>query len=75
MRIGRSKTSAYSFLVDRVEQKLQAWNTHMISKAGKVTLIKTTAQSISSFWMNLLLIPGKVCDAIEKKMNTYWWGE
>lgn len=39
-----------------------------------MTLIKSAAQTIPNFWMNLLLIPLDVCDAIEKKMNAYWWG-
>lgn len=72
MNIRRNKKSVFEFLVDRVEKKLQAWRVQKILKAGKVTLLKTSAQSIPNFWMNLLLIPGDVCDAIEKKMNYYW---
>ena len=63
----------FSFLVDRVEQKLQVWSMQNISKAGKVTLLKTAAQSIPNFWMNLLLVPKEICDKIEKSMNAYWW--
>lgn len=73
MRIGRKKVSEFGFLVDRIEQKLQTWNKHNISKAGKLTLLKTAAQSIPNFWMNLLLIPLDICDTIEKKMNAFWW--
>lgn len=50
------------------------WNMQNISKADKVTLLKTAAQSILNFWMSLLLIPLDVCDTIEKRMNAYWWG-
>lgn len=74
MRIGKNKNSVFNFLVDRVEQKLQTWSVQCISKAGKVTLLKMAAQSIPNFWMSLLLIPGKICDKIEKRMNVYWWG-
>lgn len=74
MFIGRKKSSVFAFLVDRVESKLQTWNAQNISKAGKVTLLKTAAQSIPNFWMNLLLIPLDVCETIERKMNAYWWG-
>lgn len=44
-----------------------------MSKAGKITLLKTAAQTIPNFWMNLLLIPTEICDKIEKKMNEFWW--
>lgn len=71
MRIGRNKVADFSFLVDRVDQKLQSWSTQAISRAGKVILLKTAAQSIPNFWMNLLLIPNEICDRIEKKMNAF----
>lgn len=45
-----------------------------ISEGGKIILIKTGAQSISNFWMNLLLLPLDVGDSIEKLMNAYLWG-
>ncbi|XP_074342678.1 uncharacterized protein LOC141680315 [Apium graveolens] len=54
--------------------ELQAWSLQNISKAGKLTLLKTAAQSVPNFWMNLLLLPLDVCELIEKKMNAYWWG-
>lgn len=65
----------FSFLIEKVEQKLQGWNNQTISRAGKVTLLKTTAQSIPNFWMQLLLIPNAVCDKLEKRMNAFWWGK
>lgn len=74
MSLRRNKVTEFGFLVDRIAQKLQMWRNHSISKAGKVTLLKTAAQTIPNFWMSLLLIPGEVCDRIEKKMNFFWWG-
>lgn len=58
---------------DRIKQKLQGWRSKGISKAGKVTLPKATAQSVPNFWVSLLLIPESVCDDIERLMNPYWW--
>lgn len=74
MRVGSNKSEVFNFLVDRVNQKLQAWGMQKVSKAGKVTLLKTAAQSIPNFWMSLLLLPREICDRIEKSMNAYWWG-
>ncbi|XP_074342771.1 uncharacterized protein LOC141680444 [Apium graveolens] len=74
MRIGANKTAVFSFLGDRIEQKLQAWKMQNISKEGKVTLLKTAAQSIPNFWMSLLRVPVEICTKIERKMNGYWWG-
>ncbi|XP_074336652.1 uncharacterized protein LOC141673815 [Apium graveolens] len=74
MRIGQNKQAVFSFLVDRVEQKLQTWSVQSVSKAGKVTLLKTAAQSIPNFWMGLFFIPAGICENIERSMNAYWWG-
>lgn len=69
MIVGRRKVSTFRFLVGKVEQKLQAWGSRVISKAGKVMLLKTTAQTILNFWMSLFLIPKEITDTIEKRMN------
>lgn len=74
MVVGRNKTSTFSFLSKRVEEKLQGWQNQVISKAGKMVLIKTAAQVVPNFWMSMFLIPAQVCDRIEKAMNAYWWG-
>lgn len=37
-------------------------------------LLKTAAQTIPNFWMNLFLIPQEICDQIQKQMNSFWWG-
>lgn len=61
-------------LTERIEQKLQGWANKSLSKGGKAILLKTAAQSIPNFLMNLLLLPAEVCDEIQKKMNGFWWG-
>lgn len=38
-------------------------------------LLKTAAQAIPNFLMNLFQIPASVCDAIENKMNGFLWGK
>lgn len=74
MLIGRNKKETFSFLLDRVKQKLQSWQNQPLSKAGKVTLVKTAAQVIPNFWMNMFLLPVDISDDIEKSMNAFWWG-
>lgn len=51
MCIGRQKGKAFKFVTERISSKLQGWS-HK-SKGGKVVLLKTAAQSIPNFWMNL----------------------
>lgn len=56
MRVGRKKNEVFSFVSDKVRQKLQGWRNKPLSKGGKCLLLKSAAQTIPTFWMNLLLI-------------------
>lgn len=40
-----------------------------LSKAGKMTVLKTAVQAIPNFWMSLFLIPMEICESIERRMN------
>lgn len=74
MMVGRRKVSKFKFLLEKIDQKLQNWGSKVISKAGKITLLKTAAQTIPNFWMSLFLIPKEIVVGIERKMNAFWWG-
>ncbi|XP_074344603.1 uncharacterized protein LOC141683750 [Apium graveolens] len=74
MHIGRRKNIAFKFQADRISAKLTSWSNKALSRGGKVLLLKTAAQTISNFWMNLFLIPQERCDQIQKQMNSFWWG-
>lgn len=66
MVVERKKNEVFTFLCDRVRQKLQGWRNTAMSKAGKCVLLKTATQSIPNFWMNLFLIPNEVCNTIQR---------
>lgn len=73
MIIGRNKHETFSFLVERVQQKLHGRQNRVISKGGNFFLLKTAAQVIPNFWVSMFLVPVKICDRIEKLKNAYWW--
>lgn len=75
MLIGRRKNNAFKFLLDRVSLKIQGWKQKSISRGGKLVLLKTAAQTIPNFWMNLFLIPTEICNGLQRQMNAFWWGE
>lgn len=53
---------------------MQAWSNRELSKARKLVLIKTAAQTIPNFWLSLFLIPESICDEVERKLNACLWG-
>jgi ribonuclease HI len=72
--VGRSKKATFNFIKDRVWRKINSWSSKSLSKAGREVLIKSVLQAIPSYVMGIFLIPSTIIDAIEKMMNTFWWG-
>lgn len=73
MSLGKKKAFVFHFIIVRIRQKLQGWSSKVLSKSGKVILLKTAVQVIPNFWMDLFLIPIDVCNGIKKQMNGFWW--
>lgn len=67
MYVGRSKKELFGFISDKIQKKLQSWSNKELSKAGKLTLVGTAAQTTPNFWMSLFLIPDVICEEIERK--------
>ena len=73
--IGRSKLAALSYIRDRVWRRLQSWNQKLLSRAGKEILLKTVAQAMPNYAMNIFLLPLELCRELERMMNSFWWGK
>ncbi|XP_024035529.1 uncharacterized protein LOC127899286 [Citrus sinensis] len=72
--IGRNKNEAFRFIRDKVWRRLQGWNQKLLSRAGKEILLKTVAQAMPNYAMNLYLLPLDLCRELERMMNSFWWG-
>lgn len=73
MTVGRKKNEVFSFLSDQIRQKLQGCRNKALSKGGNCLLLKSVAQTIPNFWMNLLTIPSEICKTIQRQMNGFLW--
>ena len=73
-QIGRKKSVVFNFIKDKVWQRLQGWNQKFLSKAGKEIMLKTIAQAIPNYAMNIYLLPVDLCKELEIMMNSFWWG-
>lgn len=50
--IGRSKKSVFEFVKERVWKKVQDLSHKLLSKAGKIIMVKNVAQTIPSYSMS-----------------------
>jgi ribonuclease HI len=72
--IGRNRTAVFSYIKDRVWQKISSWSSRCLSKAGREIMIKSVLQAIPSYVMSIFLLPSSIISTIEKMMNSFWWG-
>ncbi|KAH9656150.1 reverse transcriptase domain-containing protein [Citrus sinensis] len=72
--VGRNKKEVFSYIRDRVWQKLHSWSMNFSSGAGKEILLKTVAQAIPNYAMQVYLLPLDLCKDLETMMNSFWWG-
>ncbi|KAH9727416.1 reverse transcriptase domain-containing protein [Citrus sinensis] len=73
-QIGKKKSVVFNFIKDKVWQRLQGWNQKFLSKARKEIILKTVAQAIPNYAMNIYLLPVDLCKELEIMMNSFWWG-
>ncbi|XP_039158851.1 uncharacterized protein LOC108959574 [Eucalyptus grandis] len=70
---GRSKKEMFSWLLGRVQAKLEGWKEKFISKGGKEILIKSVIQAIPHYAMSIFKLPLSLCKTIEKSIARFWW--
>ncbi|XP_074347377.1 uncharacterized protein LOC141686227 [Apium graveolens] len=71
--LGRKKSVILGYLKDRACSQVNKWNGKCISSSGKEVLIKTTAQALPTYAMNVFLLPQDITNHIEKTLASYWW--
>ena len=72
--IGRSKKKAFDGLKDRLWKRLNGWQEHYLSIAGKETLIKAVAQAIPIYTMQCFMLPKSFCQELNSMVSKFWWG-
>ena len=74
MIFGRKKTKEFAKLKQRLQLRLEGWQSKLLSKAGKATLIRSVAQSIPVYTMSTFRLPVEVCKAFDTLVRNFWWG-
>ncbi|WKA07960.1 hypothetical protein VitviT2T_025728 [Vitis vinifera] len=63
--VGKNKRQLFEFVRRKVWNRIQNWNGSRLSRAGKEICLKTVAQSIPTYVIQLLLLPKDLCRDIE----------
>lgn len=71
--LGNNKIEEFQRLKKRVQDRLEGWSGQLLSKAGKVTLIKFVVQAIPNYTISTFYIPKKICNDLDAATRKFWW--
>lgn len=74
IHFGRSKTTIFEFLKEKLTNKLVSWWSKILSSAGKEILIKVVAQAVPLYVMNCYMLPLGLCDDLHQLCAQFFWG-
>lgn len=60
-------------LVDRITSRIKSWTSRYLSYGGRVVLIKSVLNSISSYWAQLFIFPKNLIKKVEAVCRSYLW--
>ncbi|XP_074266171.1 uncharacterized protein LOC141588637 [Silene latifolia] len=70
---GRLNKTMFADLLNKIQKAMSYWATHMLSYAGKITLINTVIFGLEQYWCATLLIPKGVMKIITKFCRQFLW--
>ncbi|KAH1092288.1 hypothetical protein J1N35_019545 [Gossypium stocksii] len=70
----RVTDNTLNFVVEKAREKLHSWDSKKLSIAGHVTLAQLVLLTISSYFMQSMMIPRKTSDEIESLVKQFIWG-
>ncbi|KAL8094305.1 uncharacterized protein LOC141691544 [Apium graveolens] len=70
--LGRNKFVILGYLKEKVKASIKSWNEKNISKPSKELLIKTVAQSLPTFAMNVFLLPLELIREVKRELSKFF---
>ncbi|OMO53258.1 reverse transcriptase [Corchorus capsularis] len=64
----------YSFIVDKINQKLAGWKTRLLSHAAKTTLINSSITATAGYYMQAAAFPVSTLNDIDRAARNFLWG-
>lgn len=69
----RRKKDLFTAIIDRIMQRASSLASRRLSKAGKMTMLKSILQAIPTYSMSCFLLPASLCKRIQSVLTRFWW--
>lgn len=63
----------WNSVVERFENRLAGWKRQLLSKGGRLTLIRSTLSNLPTYFMSIFIIPSSVARRLEKLERNFLW--
>lgn len=70
---GRVKNPLFNYLVNRMHKKSVSWKDTILSKSGKMIMLKSVLQCLLTFVMSCLKITVGICHKLNTILKGFWW--
>ncbi|XP_074301693.1 uncharacterized protein LOC141633111 [Silene latifolia] len=71
--LGRKKTSAFQFLLDKISSKILSWGAASFSQASKLLLINSILMASIAHVASILPIPLHITTKLDYLIDLFWW--
>lgn len=61
-------------MINKFQYKLASWKRDSLNQAGRLSLIKSTLDSLPIYWFSLHKVHVGVCKQLEKIRRDFFWG-
>jgi mannosylglycoprotein endo-beta-mannosidase len=72
---GHMKNDKFQPSKEKLKKKCSDWSEKYMSGAAKETLVKSVAQSISTYAMSVFKFSAGLCDELSQIIRDFWWGD
>ena len=71
--LGGSKTKMFSFVRDRLQNRINGWSAKFLSKGGKEVMIKSVATALPTYVMSCYRLPKTITSKLTSAIAKFWW--
>ena len=69
-----NKHAAWKPVIDKIQCRLASWKAKILSRAGRLTLIKSVLNSMPVYYMSMFKMPKGVASKIVSIQRRFFWG-
>lgn len=69
-----TRVSAWKPIISNVQDRLASWKARTLSRAGRLTLIKSVLNSLPIYYMSIFKIPKAVALSLVRLQRSFFWG-